>query len=617
MNKSIIAVILLSSAINTAYAEVVLDPIVITATRTAQAQSTTLSSVTLISRVQIEDRIADTVFDILQTQSGIDVARTGGPGQTVSVFMRGTESDHTLVLIDGVRVSSATSGGFAWHNLPASQIEKIEIVRGPRASLYGSEAIGGVIQIFTRKVDGATIRAEMGSFDTQSVELGWGISGAINASINVEFSETDGFSAQNENGLAFHPDDDGSRRKSVGVNLDTRVGQGTVYLQVLHTEQESHFDNVAYDPPTFEPVFFDGILELTNQSISAGIDFPLSSEWNTSFQVGHARDLNKSIDFSETNTRRSTASFVNDVQVSSATSITTGIDYYHENGERIDTPTATETYDKTVNNVGIFAHVQSQIGKQTISAALRRDKHSTLGMEVTGSIAVGHRINDHLQLRASWGTAFKAPNFNDLFSPGSGSLVSNFGGNPDLDPETSITTEIGLDAQISARQKLALSVYETRIKDLIGFDTNAPRNSVNVGRASINGIEVEWSNQWGPWQASANLTAQKAINLDTNTDLLRRPRRKLSTRVGHDIGTRGQANIEIVARSDFRDFGAFAEEDVPGSGVVNLDGYYEFAPQWRAEIRIENLLDKNYEIVRGFSTAERSAYVAVRYAMGG
>jgi vitamin B12 transporter len=160
-------------------------------------------------------------------------------------------------------------------------------------------------------------------------------------------------------------------------------------------------------------------------------------------------------------------------------------------------------------------------------------------------------------------------------------------------------------------------VYETRIKDLIGFDTNAPRNSVNVGRASINGIEVEWSNQWGPWQASANLTAQKAINLDTNTDLLRRPRRKLSTRVGHDIGTRGQANIEIVARSDFRDFGAFAEEDVPGSGVVNLDGYYEFAPQWRAEIRIENLLDKNYEIVRGFSTAERSAYVAVRYAMGG
>jgi vitamin B12 transporter len=604
VNKSIIAVTLLTSAINTSHAEVFLDPIVITATRSAQVQSTTLSSVTVIDRAQIEGRSSSTVYDILRAQSGIDITRLGGVGQPVSVFLRGTESDHVLVLIDGIRASSATTGQFSWQNLPTSQIERIEIVRGPRTSLYGSDAIGGVIQIFTRKSDGPMVRAEIGAFDTNAVELGWGTHGVINTSINAEVRKTNGFSSTNSNNFFFDPDHDGSRSESLAFNIDTHIGEGSVYLQTIHSQSETDLDT--------------GISELTNQSVAVGIDYPMTSRWNTSVKLGHYRDFSTSdygpFGIFEFNTVRSTTSWLNTIKLHTMTNLTAGLDYRHENGEDIDVSASVINYDASINNTGVFVHLQNSTENNNFSAAIRRDSHSTFGSKTTGSIAAGYHLNKQFMLRASWGSAFKAPTINDLFHPGTPAFDPEEGlqyvGNPNLEPETSNTIEIGLDARIDGHNIVRVSLFQTQIKNLIAPDFTSPQFDIaNIGSTKIEGIEIEWHKNWGSWDTSTNATLQKPINEDTGTDLLRRPRKKATVRLGHTIQSKGKINLEVLLRSDSKDFAS----TLSGYGIANIDGYYELSKYWRAEVRIENVLDKTYEVVSGYNPSPRSAFIAFRY----
>jgi vitamin B12 transporter len=201
-----------------------LNPVVVTATRTSQTADETLASVTVITRDDIERSQSQDLFEVLRTQAGVDVARTGNAGGDISLFLRGTNSNHTLTLIDGVRVSSAATGKFSLTAIDVSQIERIEIVRGPRASLYGSDAIGGVIQIFTRQSTGVRVRAEGGSFGTKKLDFGLGGGDKIKYSLNASLKDIDGYSATNENNVfSFNPDKDSFKAKNISFSLKSPI----------------------------------------------------------------------------------------------------------------------------------------------------------------------------------------------------------------------------------------------------------------------------------------------------------------------------------------------------------------------------------------------------------
>ncbi|MFA7541753.1 MAG: TonB-dependent receptor plug domain-containing protein, partial [Lysobacterales bacterium] len=191
---------------------------VVTASRAPEQVDTSLATVSVIDRGQIQASQAHNLLELLRHQAGIDLARSGGHGSAISLFLRGTNSNHVLVLVDGVRVSSMNTGALDWSNLPLAQIERIEIVRGPRAAYWGSDAIGGVIQIFTRRLDGPVFAVHAGSQDTRRVQAGIGAdNGQAHFSLVVGHDRSDGFSAQNEDGFNYWPDDDGYRQRSLGL----------------------------------------------------------------------------------------------------------------------------------------------------------------------------------------------------------------------------------------------------------------------------------------------------------------------------------------------------------------------------------------------------------------
>ncbi|HEX2237619.1 MAG TPA: TonB-dependent receptor plug domain-containing protein, partial [Gammaproteobacteria bacterium] len=225
-----------------------LVPINVTASRGAETTGETLASVTVITRKDIERQQPQTMLDLLRKQAGVDIATNGGLGTVSSVFLRGAESDQVLVLIDGVGAASSTSGTFAFQQLNPAQIERIEIVRGPRSNLYGSDAIGGVIQIFTRKLNGPNAVVEAGSYDTYRAQAGYGRGNRVHYSINGAYVYSDSFSATNPTSPFFNRDDDGYKEVSVTANLNAQLTKRASFaLRGWRSDGEVEFDQGAID----------------------------------------------------------------------------------------------------------------------------------------------------------------------------------------------------------------------------------------------------------------------------------------------------------------------------------------------------------------------------------
>lgn len=574
------------------------EPIVVTATRVAQTVDESLASVTVITREDLERNQSRDLLDVLRLQAGVDISRTGGPGADTSVFLRGTNSNHVLVLVDGVRASSTTTGAFAWHYLPPSQIERIEIVRGPRAALYGSDAIGGVIQIFTRRAAGPTMRAEAGSFGTKALQAGWGGGEKTRFYVNADVRDIEGFSATNEKiAFGFDPDKDGFEQQSLTAGLSTALSDRVkLDLQAWHGDSETEFDQ--------------GVSDAVNQTLSARLAVEMSERWTQTFSLGNARDdIETEGDFpSEILTRRTTVDWQHDISLAPDSLLTAGLSYVQETGESKDLAADASVFDESLHNAAAFAILQQRIGDNDWQFSARRDEHSEFGGHTTGQIAWGRDLGKPWRLTASYGTAFRAPNFNELFHPGFGGF---FAGNPELDPERSRTAEIGLRYRASASTQYRVNAFDTQVKDLIEY-TGPNLQAVNVGEATMRGVEFEYGTVRGPWQGLLNVTLQRARNEDTGEELLRRPEQKLSLNLGRKAGT-GRVGTELFLSSERIDFG---DARLGGYGLVNLYAGYPVAKHLTLEGRIENLLDKEYELAHGYNTPDRSAYIAVRYAPG-
>ncbi len=565
------------------------DTILVTASRTEESAADTLASISIIERSAIEQSQAADLLELLRLQTGIDIVRSGAAGSQTSLFLRGTNSNHTLVLIDGVRVNSTNTGSLAWENIPLAQIERIEIVRGPRASFYGADAIGGVIQIFTRQAKNLNARATYASYGSKELSASTGYERENSAfSMTAGWRDSDGFSTQNQNGFAYDPDADGFNTWNVSFRGQHKYSKNSsISYSFLHSDNETEFDQGVSDSK--QRIF--GLLWNLCGSCSL----------KQSVKAGYTKeDLNTRTAFGE-------SSFVSD-HLSTGwqgqmdlgnKQLTLGLDYDSESGRSRD------NYNENRHNLAVYSglNVDTDMGDGML--ALRFDDSSVYGSNLSGSAAWGFLLSDSLKFIASYGTAFRAPTMGELYSPG---FFGSFAGNPGLDAETSASAELALRWTISHQQNLNVSLFSTRIDDMISF-AGTDFQAININQAAIEGLEAEYSAVTSVWQFKANLTLQDTEDKSSGNELLRRPKQKYSLTLDRHWDNGAWLGAEVFHSGKREDFGA----TLGSYNLLNLRAGLPLSSGLRLEGRIENLLDENYQPAFGFNAADRSFFVSINW----
>lgn len=580
-----------------------LDGVVVTASRTAQTQDQALAAVTVIERAELERLQPASLPDLLTGRAGFSLANNGGPGKSTSVFLRGTESDHVLVLVDGVKLGSATSGGASLQDIPVEQIERIEIVRGPFSSLYGSEALGGVIQIFTRRPHGAfapNFSVALGSERTRRASVGvGGRSGDTERggwyAIQAGHEQTDGINAYRGR-RNFDPDRDGYRNQSLSLQGGYRFNQRwDGELRVFRAEGRNEYDGSLNNEA-----------DTVQQVVGGRVRYAPGDRLRFTASAGASADLSENflngVYSSNFDTRRRLGSLQADIGAGAGL-LTVGYDW---SGDEIHSNTR-YARDRRINR-GLFGQWQRDFGRHSLQAGVRRDDDSQFGGETTGSLLWGWNFTEHLRLGASYGTAFKAPTFNELYFPGYG--------NPELGPETSRSFELSLRGE-HGQVRWALHAFDTRIDDMIAFDASLGDSGGpnNIDRARIRGIEAEGGVRVADWDLRASLT-----RLDPRND---------GDNPNHDnfLPRRARASGRIDADRRFGRFSMGAS--VTGAGerydnlanTTRLGGYgladlrvgYAFAPSWNLQLSAANLFDKRYETAALYNQPGRTWLLTLRY----
>ncbi|MGK2926185.1 MAG: TonB-dependent receptor domain-containing protein [Lysobacterales bacterium] len=564
--------------------------LVVTPSRKVEPLDRTLSSISVITREDIERSVAEDLFELLRLQPGVDIVRTGGAGTQTSVFLRGGNSNHVLVLVDGVRVSSANTGAYAWEQLPLNQVERVEIVRGPRGSIYGSDSIGGVIHVFTRSSPDPYARITAGSFGTAEAEAGMGYQGeATRLSVNAGYRRANGFSAQNPDGFSYNPDDDGFETANLGVKGSTESRHGRWEYSLLAIDSESEFDQ--------------GDSDARQLVSSVGFDGQLTANWHYQLQAGYLRDkLFSDFEFFTTDFKSSRYQFSwqNQLDLDLASQLSFGLDYYREDGESAD------TWDEDRDNVGLFAIWDGQFDRLHLQLGGRLDDNSRFGSEFTGQVGAGYDLSETWQARLSYGSAFRGPNLSEQFSPGVGGL---FAGNPDLDAESSTAGEFGLRWQNDGGGRFTAAWYRTEVDDLIAYN-GALYQAINIDRARLEGIELEYTLDRSAWGFGANATLQDTQDLDSGADLLRRPEQKAALRLDRQLSEDAWLGLEWFYSGERSDFGGI---NLDSYRLLNLRAGWAFHSDWRLELRGENLADDQYEPAYGFDAAGRSWFLSLAW----
>ncbi len=574
------------------------DSIIVTASRVAETADETLAPVTVISRDDIEKRQPRSLQDLLHGELGLTIANNGGAGKTTSLFLRGTESDHVLVLIDGVKVGSATSGGAPFESIPVDQIEHIEIVRGPRSSLYGSEAIGGVIQIFTRKgnqQDTYSISAGYGSDSTSTLSITTrGGSNTHWYSVGVNGNNTDGFDACDDDCRTNDPDNDGYKSLSASARLGYRF---TNNLEIeghsLTTNGESEFDGTRSDKA-----------ETKNRVTGATMRYTPTERWATTLKIGqstdHSVNLNKGNFYSRFITTRTTASLQNDIAINQNQLLVIGGDYQND---EVDSSTSYAQTER--RNNALFGQLQSHIVHHDVQLSLRYDDNQQFGTNATGSAAWGYTWQSGLKFTTTYSTAFKAPTFNELYYPGYG--------NDQLKPEEAKNIELGLKGK-SSLGKWSLNVFENRVDQLIAYDSSvfAPGN---ISLARIRGLETALSTTISNWHVDSGITLldpeHRGNDSKQGNVLPRRAKQTLRLDINRSSGLIDTSLTLVAYGKRYDDLAN--KRKLGGYATVDLTAAYQLNRDWRVSGRVENVLDKAYQNVYTYNQPDRGLFVSIHY----
>lgn len=603
------ALCLLALPLSPALAQSSEDKIIVTATRQPMRANELLSDVTVIDRQEIEAAgPSSSIADLLSRQPGIEIKTDGAPGSLASIYLRGSNPGHTLLLVDGMRFGSATLGSPNWSYLPLQQIERIEILRGPASSLYGSDAIGGVIQIFTRKGSGPLrANAEAGFGSHNSHALGAGLSGGYeNLSYALQLStlQTRGFnSIDNPNNDSYNRDRDGHRNHSASGNLAYTFAPGhEVGLNFLAARGENDYDSGG---PWSTPAAADYRQDQENAAYSLYSRNRLSQNWSSTLRIGRSSDdARQFMDRAQTGKIRTVQTqyqWQNDVRLPVGTALLAL--------ERLQEKVSSDqTYDRdrrTINS--ILAGWSGSVEQHRLQFNVRRDDNSQFGNKNTGFIAYGYQINNQWRAHASYGTAFKAPSFNDLYWPGAG--------NPNLKPETSRNREIALHYETGAHQ-VSATVYRNDVDNLIAWAPIAPGSWIwlpaNVNQARLEGLTLAYSGQLYGFDVKASADFQDPRDTGIDKVLRYRSRRHGSLSVGRSYG-KFDWNVELQASGQrYQDVNN--TRTLGGYALTNLQAAYRLDQDWSLFARVNNLFDRNYVLNQDYATDGVNYFLGVRYA---
>lgn len=554
-----------------------LPEVVVTASRTAESKGDTYSAVTVFTRDDIERLQPSTVPDLLRRTPGVQVMQNGGRGSTVGVFVRGTKTAQTLVLIDGQRANDTNLGGAPLNTLSIDQIERIEILRGPRSAIYGSDALGGVIQIFTRRSEGEglkpRVRTAYGSHDTWEQSLGLSGGNAttrFNLSLNHE--QSNGFSRSSQN-LGTDSDDDGFRNSSAVLNLNHRIGTETeAGLSVRHTDSES--DNDFSGAGTYP---YD---EVKSTYYAAYLNTRITTFWSTRLDAGYSEsemfNLGTSWE-SYSKTRRESLNWANALVLSDAQRLQVGLDWYRDHVDN-----STEYAVDSRYNAAAFLQHSYKGERFGTELGLRHDDNEQFGTETTWNAALKLPLHENHQLVFSYAEGFRAPLFSELYYPGFD--------NPNLKPETSKTYEVRWLGTLAESIDLEAALYRTDLEDAIVNDAFwVPHN---VQKARLQGFEMSVGTEVLGWQNQLSLSLLNAEDQSTGNDLVNRARKTLSWDVDRQFDQVAVGATWTVSGQAYSD--PANATAIPGFGLLGLRASWQAHPELEVAVKVDNLLDKSY-----------------------
>ena len=574
------------------------EGIVVTATRVPTPLEEILAPVLVIDRAAIERSGATDLSDVLRFHAGLDVTRSGGPGQTTAVFMRGAESNHTLVLVDGVRINPGTIGLAALQNIPPAMIERIEVVKGPRSALYGSDAIGGVVNVITRRGarDGWTAEVGYGDYDTRQASLNGGFaSGSAGIDFGIAWLDSDGFPTRTT-------DDTDRGFENLSANLQLRLDLGPASAAIRHWRAEG---TTEYSDFFLTPV--DQDFENATTALEVAVPIGRAAQARlTASRLDDRIQQNQSPDYLRT--RRDTADVQFDWSFSQAQSLSAGAMVARE---RARSESYGDSMDADTDTLSLYGQDRIATGPHRALLALGYTDHETAGRELTWNAEYGYTLPGGTLLYALAGTGFRAPDATDRYG---------FGGNPALEPERSRNIELGGRHRIGERHTLSLAAFRNDIDDLIEFVTLSYEpfegENRNVQEARIDGLEASYEYTTALWRARLEATYQDPRNRTTDEWLLRRARQSLAVSASRSLGP-VEVGVDVLAVGERKDVGFPRPVTLDGYVLTNLTARWPVTDTLALSGRIENLFDAQYELASTFNTPDRGVYVSLSYSPPG
>ncbi len=561
------------------------ETIIVTATRTPVPLADATVPVTIITREDIELSLASDLAELLRFEAGVDIGRNGGPGQATSIFLRGTESNHTLVLIDGVRMNPSTLGGAAVQNIAPEVIERIEIVKGARSALYGTDAIGGVINIITRRAAQSFVEGGIGagSFASQSAHFSSGtLSEHGDFGANLSWQTSDGYAPRTDSDIRRGYDNlsanvYAARRFSAG-ELSVRHWRAagtTEYLDFFLAPVDQQFKNtvtaVALDSNVSDFGNSKVVLSFTEDKIrqNQSPDFVASERLSLDWQYSHAFDQH---------------------------TLTGGVFIVDEDASSLSFGSG---FDENTLIRALFLQDQLSAGRHKAFLAMRLSDHQNFGEQTTWNAEYAFEVSEALTLHAGLGHAFRAPDATDRFG---------FGGRPDLRPELADERQLGLRFVPGARHRFDFELFANDIDDLIEFDLQTFMLR-NLSKAKIRGAQLGYEYRGESFVLRADLVRQRVEDAQSGERLLRRAERSATLSYTQNIGAH-RLGLSILASGERRDFG---DARLPGFVVANLNGQLQLGDAWQLHASLENLLNTSYQTAADYRMQERSGFIELRY----
>ncbi|MCU7649856.1 TonB-dependent receptor domain-containing protein [Pseudomonas piscis] len=576
----------------------------ISANRQVEARNDSSAANTVFTREDIDRLQPTSLTDLLQRVPGVQVAQSGGRGSLPNIFIRGTNSSQSLVLVDGQRIGSSSSGDSNLQFISVEQIERVEVLRGSRSAIYGSDAIGGVIQIFTRRSadSGLHGRMRVAAGSNQTWERSLGLSGGdqrTRFSLGANLDETAGINSTRTS-FPSDNDHDAYRNQSLSLSLshafDDNLEAG---LNLLDNRGRSQYDSPFgyFDMATNNTYQQQPYTDFTVSSISSFIDARLNDSWKSRLELGHAenRDAKRdklTVERSTFNTYRDSLNWQNDLSLDERNSLILGGDWYED---RLNTSAAYRE-DSRWNRAAFIQH-RFHGDNFSTELGLRHDRNQQFGSQNTWSGSLTVPVNPDNDLLLSYSEGFRAPTFTDLYYPNSS--------NPQLKPEHSKSYELQWRSQLTPDSRLETSLYRIDLKDAIIYNTSA-RRPENIGSARINGLETALKQEWFGWQTSAGVAIIDPRNRQSGEQLPRRAKRTLNLDLDRQFERLAfGASWQLVSSSRENRFGQ-KQAQLGGYGLFGLRSSWAVDQELKLDLKLDNVFDKSYS--RALYSHQRSDY---------